>query len=118
MTVFVSSKERLSALRSQWPSVSSFTISAVTGRGGLEHRDCRNSRSAEERGWLMGKFGLALDNLSGVELVTAEGKVLRASHDEEPDLCWAVRGGGGNFGIVTAFEYQLHPVGPTVTARP
>ena len=64
----------------------------------------------------MGKFGLALDNLSGVELVTAEGKVLRASHDEEPDLFWAVRGGGGNFGIVTAFEYQLHPVGPTVTA--
>jgi FAD/FMN-containing dehydrogenase len=84
--------------------VSSTGIAGLTLGGGL--------------GWLMGKFGLALDNLSAVELVTAEGKVLRASHDEEPDLFWAVRGGGGNFGIVTAFEYQLHPVGPTVTAGP
>jgi FAD/FMN-containing dehydrogenase len=67
-------------------------------------------------GWLMGKYGLALDNLQAVELVTASGKVLRASKQEEPDLFWAVRGGGGNFGVVTSFDYQLHPVGPTVTA--
>ena len=66
-------------------------------------------------GWLMGKYGLALDNLRSIELVTSEGKVLRASKNEEPDLFWAVRGGGGNFGVVTSFEYQLHPVGPTVT---
>ena len=66
-------------------------------------------------GWLMGKYGLALDNLRSVELVTAEGKVLRTSKDEEPDLFWAVRGGGGNFGVATSFEYQLHPVGPTIT---
>src|SRR3954447_22400841 len=52
-------------------------------------------------GWLMGKYGLALDNLRAVELVTADGKVLRASKQEEPDLFWAVRGGGGNFGIAT-----------------
>ena len=58
---------------------------------------------------------MALDNLRSVDLVTAEGKVLRASKDEEPDLFWAVRGGGGNFGVATSFEYQLHPVGPTVT---
>ena len=64
----------------------------------------------------MGKHGLALDNLRSVELVTAEGKVVRASKDEEPDLFWAVRGGGGNFGVATSLEYQLHPVGPTVTA--
>jgi FAD/FMN-containing dehydrogenase len=56
-----------------------------------------------------------LDNLLSVELVTAEGEVLRASKHEAPDLFWAVRGGGGNFGVATSFEYQLHPVGPMVT---
>ena len=64
-------------------------------------------------GWLMGKYGLALDNLRSVELVTAEGQVLQASAEENPDLFWAVRGGGGNFGVVTSFEYRLFPVGPT-----
>jgi FAD/FMN-containing dehydrogenase len=61
-------------------------------------------------GWLMGKYGLTMDNLLAVELVTADGRVLRASSDEHPDLFWAVRGGGGNFGIVTSFEFRLHPV--------
>ena len=65
-------------------------------------------------GWLMSKYGLALDNLRAVELVTADAKVLRANKDEHPDLYWAVRGGGGNFGVVTSFEFQLHPVGPTI----
>jgi FAD/FMN-containing dehydrogenase len=69
-------------------------------------------------GWLMGKYGLALDNLRAVELVTADGKVLRASKHEEPDLFWALRGGGGNFGIATSLEYELHPVGPTVNGGP
>src|SRR6516164_4512650 len=66
-------------------------------------------------GWLMGKYGLALDNLQSVELVTAEGRVLRGSAEENPDLFWAVRGGGGNFGVVSSFEYRLFPVGPTVS---
>jgi Berberine and berberine like/FAD binding domain len=66
-------------------------------------------------GWLMGKYGLALDNLQSVELVTAEGRVLQASTQENADLFWAVRGGGGNFGVVTSLEYRLFPVGPTVT---
>ena len=66
-------------------------------------------------GWLMGKHGLALDNLRSVELVTADGQVLRVSKDDEPDLFWALRGGGGNFGVATSFEYQLHPVGPMIT---
>jgi len=61
-------------------------------------------------GWLMGKYGLTIDNLLSVELVTADGRVKRASADSHPDLFWAVRGGGGNFGIVTTFEFQLHPV--------
>lgn len=63
-------------------------------------------------GWLMGKYGLTMDSMLAVEIVTADGRVLRASSDEHPDLFWAVRGGGGNFGIVTTFEFQLHPVGP------
>jgi FAD/FMN-containing dehydrogenase len=66
-------------------------------------------------GWLMGKHGLALDNLRSVELVTADGRTLRASDDENADLFWAVRGGGGNFGIAASLEYRLHTVGPTIT---
>src|SRR5438067_1238670 len=62
-------------------------------------------------GWLMGKYGLTIDNLLAVEIVTADGRVLKASADEHPDLFWAVRGGSGNFGIVTTFEFRLHPVG-------
>ncbi len=65
-------------------------------------------------GWLMGRYGLALDNLVSAELVTAEGKVVTASVDENPDLFWAVRGGGGNFGVAASLEYRLHPVGPTI----
>src|SRR5262245_23313575 len=63
-------------------------------------------------GWLIGKYGLALDNLISVELVTAEGRVVHVSQDEQPDLFWAVRGGGGNFGVAASLEYRLHPVGP------
>ena len=63
-------------------------------------------------GWLMGRHGLALDNLVAVELVTAGGNVINASHEEHPDLFWAVRGGGGNFGVAASFEYALHPIGP------
>lgn len=67
-------------------------------------------------GWLAGRYGLACDNLLAAELVTAAGERLRVSDDENPDLFWAIRGGGGNFGIVTAFEFRLHPVGPQVYA--
>jgi FAD/FMN-containing dehydrogenase len=65
-------------------------------------------------GWLAGKHGLACDNLVSVEVVTAEGQLVTASESENADLFWGVRGGGGNFGIVTAFEYELHPVGPVL----
>ncbi|MDE5462121.1 FAD-binding oxidoreductase [Bradyrhizobium sp. CSS354] len=81
--------------------VSSTGIAGLTLGGGL--------------GWLMGKYGLALDNLASLELVNALGGLIRTSKTEEPDLFWAARGGGGNFGIATTLEYQLHSVGPTIT---
>jgi FAD/FMN-containing dehydrogenase len=65
-------------------------------------------------GWLMSRHGMALDNLLSVDLVTADGKVVRASSEEHPDLFWAVRGGGGNFGVATSLEFRVHPVGPMV----
>ncbi|HXV25023.1 MAG TPA: FAD-binding oxidoreductase [Alphaproteobacteria bacterium] len=81
--------------------VSSTGIAGLTLGGGL--------------GWLLGKYGLALDNLLSVDIVTAEGKILKASGSANSDLFWAIRGGGGNFGVVASFEYRLHPVGPIVT---
>jgi FAD/FMN-containing dehydrogenase len=65
-------------------------------------------------GWLMGKYGLAIDTLLSVELVTAAGDVLQASENENIDLFWGLRGGGGNFGVATSFEFSLFDVGPTV----
>jgi len=67
-------------------------------------------------GWISRKFGMTVDNLRAAEVVTADGELVRASADDNPDLFWAIRGGGGNFGVVTAFEFDLHPLGPEVTA--
>jgi FAD/FMN-containing dehydrogenase len=69
-------------------------------------------------GWLMRKHGLVVDNLLAAEVVTAEGEIVRASADDHPDLFWALRGGGGNFGVVSSFRFALHPVGPAVLAGP
>jgi FAD/FMN-containing dehydrogenase len=69
-------------------------------------------------GWLMRKYGATVDNLLSADLVTAGGQVVTASEEHNADLFWAIRGGGGNFGIVTSLEYRLHAVGPTVLAGP
>lgn len=65
-------------------------------------------------GWLSRVHGLTIDNLAAADVITADGERLRASDEENPDLFWALRGGGGNFGVVTSFEYRLHQVGPEV----
>jgi FAD/FMN-containing dehydrogenase len=69
-------------------------------------------------GWLMRKYGLTIDQLLSVDLITADGEFAKASERENPDLFWGVRGAGGNFGIVTEFEFRLNPVGPMVIAGP
>ncbi len=90
---------------------------AVTG-GQISHTGVGGLTLAGGLGYLMRKHGLTVDSLLGVDLVTAEGERVRADADHEPELFWGLRGGGGNFGIATAFEFQLHPVGPIVLGGP
>ncbi len=82
-------------------AVSSTGVAGLTLGGGL--------------GWLMPKYGMALDNVTSMDLVTAKSEVVRAASDEHPDLFWGARGGGGNFGVAASFEFALHEVGPVIT---
>jgi FAD/FMN-containing dehydrogenase len=86
---------------------------AVTG-GRVTHTGISGLTLGSGSGWLERKLGLTADNLLSAEVVTASSEFLKASESENEDLFWGLRGGGGNFGIVTSFEYQLHPVGPIV----
>jgi FAD/FMN-containing dehydrogenase len=81
----------------------------ITTAGVVSHTGVGGFTLGGGFGRLNRKFGLAIDNLKSAEIVTADGKIRKVSDDEDPDLFWAIRGGGGNFGVVSGFEYQLHP---------
>jgi hypothetical protein len=111
----------LSAMRAVWVDPASRTAWVQGGAlwGDVDHEtQAHGLATTGGIGFLMRKYGLAVDNLLAAEVVTAEGSIVRASADEHPDLFWALRGGGGNFGVVTSFRFALHPLGPTVLAGP
>ena len=116
VTVFPGSRTAACGGGATWADVDAATQQhgLATPGGTISHTGIGGLTLGGGFGWLSQQYGLTCDNLVSAQVVTVNGEILRTSHDEHPELFWALRGGGGNFAVVTEFEFAVHPVGPVV----